>query len=132
MIGEQLVDLRTYLQEQKHQDAVIQRRADGSYLVTVTGVDLPEGWMPRKVDVLFIAPPGYPAAKPDCFWVSPPVRLANNAIPQASNDGNALPYEHVPGRKTTWFSWHLQTWDPNRSTLTTFYNVILQRLYPAR
>lgn len=133
MIGDQFVELQTYLQQERHQDATIQRRADGSYLVTVAGVDLPEGWAPRqKVEILFVAPPGYPAAKPDCFWVSPPIRLANGAIPQAANEGNPLPYDNVQGRRLTWFSWHLQSWDPNLSTLASYYKVILQRLNPAR
>jgi E2/UBC family protein E len=133
MIGDQFLELQKYLQDEKKQDAAIQRRADGSYLVTIAGVQLPAGWTPcEKVEVLFIAPPGYPGAKPDCFWVSPPVRLANGAMPQAANDGNPLPYDHIAGRRLTWFSWHLQTWDPNHSTLASFYKVIQQRLNPAR
>ncbi len=133
MISDQFMELQGYLQEFKHQGSEIQRRTDGSYLVTVKGVDLPEGWAPRRVDVLFVAPPGYPAAKPDCFWVSPPVRLASGAVPQASNEANLLPYDTVSGRKLTWFSWHLQMWDPNnRRGLANYYKVILQRLNPAR
>jgi hypothetical protein len=132
MISEQFLELQGYLQEFKNQAADIQRRADGSYLITVRGVDLPEGWKPRKVDVFFIAPPGYPAAKPDCFWVSPPVRLANGAIPQSANEGTPLPFDLSPGRPLTWFSWHLQMWDPNRSRLEQFYRAIVQRLNPPR
>ena len=132
MITDQFLELQSYLQEEKHQDATIQRRTDGSYLVTVSGVDLPSGWTPQKVDILFVAPPGYPAAKPDCFWVSPPVRLTNGAIPQAANESNVLPYDSIQGRKLTWFSWHLQMWDPNNGTLASYYKVILQRLNPAR
>ena len=132
MISEQFIELQSYLQEFKHQGADIQRRADGSYLITIKGVDLPAGWIQRQVDILFLAPPGYPAAKPDCFWVSPPVRLSNGAIPQAANEGTPLPYDHSPGRPLTWFSWHLQMWDPNRDRLERFYRAILQRLNPAR
>jgi hypothetical protein len=133
MISEQFIELQKYLQEEKHQDAEIQRRADGSYLITVKGVQLANGWTPRTVDILFVAPPGYPGAKPDCFWVSPPVRLANGAIPQAANQTNKLPYDSIQGRQTTWFSWHLQIWDPNsRTGLAKYYKVILQRLNPAR
>ena len=132
MIGEQFQQLKEYLQQFKHQDAEIQRQADGSYLITIKGFDLPEGWNPKKVDILFVAPPGYPAAKPDCFWVSPAIRLANGAIPQAANEGTPLPYDMTPGRPLTWFSWHLQTWDPNRDRLEQFYRVILQRLDPPR
>lgn len=132
MISEQFLELQGYLQEFKNQGADIQRRTDGSYLITIKGVDLPAGWNPRKVDIFFVAPPGYPAAKPDCFWVSPPVRLSNGAIPQSANEGTPLPYDLTPGRPLTWFSWHLQMWDPNRSRLENFYRAIVQRLNPPR
>ena len=132
MISEQFLEFQSYLKEFKNQGADIQRRADGSYLITVTGVDLPTGWYPRKVDIFFVAPPGYPAAKPDCFWVSPPIRLPNGAIPQNANEGTPLPYDLIPGRPLTWFSWHLQMWDPNRSRLEHFYRAIVQRLNPPR
>jgi hypothetical protein len=132
MISEQFLELQGYLQEFKNQGADIQRRADGSYLITIKGVDLPAGWTPRKVDLFFVAPPGYPAAKPDCFWVSPPVRLSNGVIPQSANEGTPLPYDLTPGRPLTWFSWHLQMWDPNRSRLEHFYRAIVQRLNPPR
>jgi hypothetical protein len=132
MISEQFIELQNYLQEFKHQGTEIQRRADGSYLITIKGVDLPAGWNHRKVDVFFIAPPGYPAAKPDCFWVSPPLRLSTGAIPQNANEGTPLPYDPNQGRPLTWFSWHLQMWDPNRDRLERFYRAILQRLQPAR
>ena len=132
MISQQFLELQSYLQEFKHQGAEIQRRADGSYLITIKGVQLPAGWNPRQVDVLFVAPPGYPAARPDCFWVSPPVRLSNGAIPQNASEGTPLPYDVNPARRLTWFSWHLQMWDPNRDRLEQFYRAILQRLNPAR
>jgi hypothetical protein len=132
MISEQFVELQSYLHEFKNQDAEILRRADGSYLITIKGVNLPAGWNPQRVDIFFIAPPGYPAAKPDCFWVAPPVRLSNGAIPQNANEGTPLPYDQTPGRSFTWFSWHLQMWDPNRSRLENFYRAIAQRLNPAR
>jgi hypothetical protein len=133
MISQQFLELQEYLREFKHQGADIQRRADGSYLISVTGVELPTGWKPRKIDVFFIAPPGYPAAKPDCFWVSPRVRIeATGAIPQNANEGTPLPYDLIQGRPLTWFSWHLQMWDPNRDRLEQFYRAIIQRLNPAR
>lgn len=31
-----------------------------------------------------------------------------------------------------WWSWHLQMWNPNQSSLYTFMKVIQQRLNPAR
>jgi hypothetical protein len=132
MIGEQFQDLKSYLQEHGDHEADIQRRADGSYLITIRGMNLPAGWNVPKADLFFIAPPGYPAAKPDCFWVAPILRLASGAIPQNANEGTPLPYDLTPGRPLTWFSWHLQMWDPNHSTLATFFRAIAQRLNPAR
>lgn len=34
-------------------------------------VSLPAGWNRQVSGILFLAPPGYPAAQPDCFWVEP-------------------------------------------------------------
>ncbi len=106
---------------------------NGGHLILVPGVDIGPGWNRRNADVLFVAPPGYPAAQPDCFWVEPDgLRLEGGGTPQASNDANPIPGDVVGGRRTTWFSWHLQTWDPNRDSLLTFFNVVMKRLTPAR
>lgn len=106
---------------------------NGSYLITVPDVDIGAGWNRNTANVIFVAPPGYPAAPPDCFWVTPAeFRLQGGATPQASNDSNPIPGDTNPGRRTTWFSWHLQGWDPNRDSLQTFFKVIMNRLKPAR
>jgi len=109
------------------------RLESGAYLVCVSEVKLPSGWNREAVDVLFVLPPGYPAAPPDCFWVEPVgLRLVDGGTPQNSNDANPIPGDTKQGRQTTWFSWHLQGWDPSRGSLLTYFNVILQRLKPAR
>lgn len=132
MINQQFVELQNYLQTEKGLGAELQRLSNGSHLVTIKGISIGGGWNNTVVDVFFLAPPGYPAAKPDCFWVSPQIRLANGALPQNANDGTQIPGDPTPGRPLTWFSWHLQTWDPNRDKLATFYSVIRKRLSPAR
>lgn len=132
MIEQQFEDLKDYLEAEKHLEAEFCRLATGALLFTVKGVPIKEGWNRRETDVLFIAPPGYPAAKPDCFWVSPRLRLGNGAMPKNSNEGSAIPGDPIPGRPVTWFSWHLQSWDPNRDKLATYYHSILKRLVPAR
>ena len=105
---------------------------NGAYLITVTGVNLGPGWNRNTATVLFVAPPGYPAAQPDCFWVEPAgLRLTGGGTPQNSNDANPIPSD-VGQRQTTWFSWHLQSWNPSRDSLITYFNVILKRLRPAR
>ena len=132
MIEQEFAELQSYLHDKKGCEAEIQRLSTGGYLVTVKKIPIGSSWRPDMVDVLFIASPGYPAAKPDCFWVSPPLRLANGALPQNANDGNPIPGDPMPGRPITWFSWHLQMWDPNRDKLATFYSAIMKRLIPAR
>jgi hypothetical protein len=99
----------------------------GAALITVPDHALPPGWNRTSTTIHFIAPPGYPAAQPDCFWVEPSgFRLQNGGTPQGTNDSNPIP--EVGGKSTTWFSWHLQGWYPNRGSLVTYFTVILRRL----
>lgn len=106
---------------------------NGGFLITVTEVNIGPGWNRDKATVLFVAPPGYPSAAPDCFWVEPgALRLESGATPNASNDGNPIPGDTVPARFTTWFSWHVQAWNPNSDSLLGYYQRILDRLLPAR
>jgi hypothetical protein len=100
----------------------------GAHLITIPNVAIPPGWNRQTATILFLAPPGYPAAQPDCFWIEPgQMRLANGGTPQGSNDSNPIP-GLVPPRQFTWFSWHLQSWNPNRDSLLTYFNVIIKRL----
>jgi len=106
---------------------------NGGMLITVDGVDLGPGWNREKATVLFLAPPGYPAAQPDCFWVQPNgLRLENGTTPEASNDSNPIPGDTMAGRSATWFSWHLSSWNPGHDTMVTYFKVIMNRLKPAR
>jgi hypothetical protein len=110
----------------EYTQASLTRLASGAHLVQLPGVQVPSGWNHSHVTVLFVAPPGYPAAQPDCFWIEPkPFRLSNGGTPQGSNDSNEIP---EVGPRGTWFSWHLQHWNPNTSTLKTYLNVIMRRL----
>jgi len=102
----------------------------GAYLVQIPDVRLPNGWNRTTATVLFVAPVGFPGAKPDCFWLEPGgVRLANGAMPNASNDSSPIP---EVGPRGTWFSWHVQQWSPNRDNLVVYFKAIGQRLSPAR
>jgi hypothetical protein len=122
IIVEQLGGLR-----EDYPNASVERLPSGAHLVTVPHVALPPGWNQQTITILFLAPPGYPAAQPDCFWVEPgQFRLANGGTPQGSNDSNPIP-ELTPPRQFTWFSWHLQSWNPNRDSLFTYFNVIMKR-----
>ncbi|MBK8322348.1 MAG: hypothetical protein IPL06_06305 [Betaproteobacteria bacterium] len=132
MIQEQLAELASYCAKNGLQAPVPTALPSGGTLIRLPAVPV-VGWNRPTADVLFLVPPGYPAARPDCFWVEPQnFRLANGQTPQNANDGNPIPSDIEPGRGTTWFSWHVESWDPSRSSLVTYFNVILGRLSPAR
>ena len=134
MSAEQFAELQTRLRERSPTSlASLLPLPNGGSLIRVTQVALGPGWNRPATDVLFVAPPGYPGAAPDCFWVQPSgLRLSNGGTPQNSNDSNPIPGDNEPGRQTTWFSWHVQGWNPSMNSLWTYYLVILDRLRPAR
>jgi hypothetical protein len=112
----------------------LRRLPSGAHLVEIPEYQLPTGWNLSRATLLFVAPPAFPAAQPDCFWLESigprvPIRLQNGATPQNTNDSNPIP---EVGQRGTWFSWHLQSWNPNTDSLVTFCNVIWKRLKPAR
>jgi hypothetical protein len=107
-----------------------QKLPSGAHLVEIKDYPLVSGWSREAATILFIAPPAFPAAQPDCFWAEPVgLRLANGDTPQASNDASPVP---EVGQRGTWFSWHLQHWNPNKDTLMSYFRVILKRLDPPR
>ncbi len=120
------IERQTEELQQQHPKAKVTPQPTGGYLVEIPDFRMPSGWNQEVVTVLFFAPPGYPAAQPDCFWVEPVgIRLQNGTTPQGTNDTNPIP---GIGPRGTWFSWHLQQWDPNRDSLVTYLKVIKQRL----
>jgi|SRR6185437_8650301 hypothetical protein len=109
-------------------NADLARNPDGSAVVTVPAVPLPQGWSKAAVTVKFVAPVGYPHAKPDCFWADADLTLLGGGQPQASNM-TPIPGSAQPLR---WFSWHISHWDPNRDSFFTYVNVIRERFKDCR
>lgn len=108
--------------------AVLQQLPDGSHLVSIPNIQLPNGWTKGSTEIKFIAPVGYPLARPDCFWGDFDLRLTNGSVPQ-NTGANPIPYiasNHL------WFSWHLSSWNPNSDNLLTYLNVIKRRLHDPR
>jgi E2/UBC family protein E len=124
----------TPLQEQfeilksEYPEASIQQLPSGAALIVIPSFSLPKGWSQDKTTIKFIAPVGYPFAKPDCFWVDQNVRLQNQTMPQSSGL-NAIP---EVGGNHLWFSWHVGQWNPNRDNLSTYVRVIEERLKDPR
>jgi len=96
-------------------------------LVTLPQFPLPPGWNRAATDVYFLAPSGYPLARPDSFWTDGDLRLASRpeALPQNTQFNPA----GVPQMASKlWFSWHLEAWDPNRDDLISWVASIRTRL----
>lgn len=122
-----IFDRQFELLKEQYQGASEKQLPSGARLIEIPNVPLKHGWNRTHVNVFFLAPVGYPGAQPDCFWTDQPcLRVADRPDPpQNSNDQNPIPEE---GMRGTWFSWHLQQWNPNRDSLLTYMNVIQQRL----
>jgi len=111
-----------------HNAAQMLRRPDGSALVSVSGIRLPAGWNATTTTVYFVAPVGYPAARPDCFWTSQSLRLASGTLPT-----NAQVNANYGGPEPLlWFSYHLTSRNPIADNFLTYLNVAQARLREAR
>lgn len=93
--------------------------------ITLPTFVLPAGYNKATTAIHFLAPQGYPFAKPDCFWTDEDLRLATGALPQAANFSTQLP---SLGKNALWFSWHVNDWNANRDDLLTWIASIRERL----
>lgn len=102
--------------------AELQRRDDGTAVISIPDFALPSGWNVAATTVYILVPVGYPHAKLDSFWADGNLRLANNGMPANTGNNNTV------GEGKLWFSYHTSHWNPNLDTLLTYANVIKQRL----
>jgi hypothetical protein len=101
---------------------------EGVDVIKFNGLVLPAGWSTPTTNVYFVVPSGYPIAKPDGFWTDPSLRLASGAPP--TNIGKNQ-HPGVP-EGLHWFSWHANSWNPNRDNLVTYLGVIRKRFEQTR
>jgi hypothetical protein len=92
-------------------------------LVEVPNVQLPDTWNRPSTTVRFLVPLAYPAAPPDSFWTDAGLALRDGRPPQGSR------MQPLPGsgEQLLWFSWHVQQWDPNSHTISSFLEVVKNR-----
>src|SRR4051794_14439822 len=107
----------------KYPSAQLEERSDGTAVVHMPSIPLPDGWSSPTTSVWFLVPMGYPAAQPDCFWAGEELRLANGGMP--SNSG--LQPVAGQGQARLWFSWHLASWRPSLDNVSTYARFIEKR-----
>lgn len=102
------------------------REIDGAgTMVTLPSILLPEGWSKQATAVHFLAPQGYPFAKPDCFWADEDLRLRTGELPQNANFSTPMV---GLSKQALWFSWHTDHWNASRDDLLTWIASIKDRL----
>lgn len=95
--------------------------------IEVPDVPLSDEWNRKSTRIRFLVPLAYPSAPPDCFWADAGVALKGDVEPKGAN------HQPIPGTTESlrWFSWHVQQWNPNAHTISSFFQVILDRLRTA-
>lgn len=102
---------------------------DGGLInLTIRGYDLPPGYDAQKADLLLRLPAGFPDARPDMFWLCPPVAFEVGGQPAGSEQR-----EQYEGR--TWQRWsrHLSDgdWRPGVDSLQSYLRFVRTNLQAA-
>jgi len=102
--------------------------SNGTAVIQLSNFVLPSGWNRTHTTVYFLAPIGYPVARPDTFWTDPDLCLASGGVPVSTGT------QQQPGLPPNlrWFSWHPATWNPNRDSLVTYVEMIRRRFEDRR
>ena len=103
--------------------AQLEPKPDGSAVIRLPAVALPNGWSVAATDVLFVVPVGYPVAKPDTFWADERLRLAGGAMPS----NTSMNANYGGNQQMLWFSFHPNTWNPQLDNLLTYAKLIRRR-----
>lgn len=93
----------------------------GMITLIIRDFELPDGYEPRRVELLLRLHPQFPQVAPDMFWTLPVVSHANGARPQATEI-----MESFQGRSWQRWSRHFTTaqWRPDRDNLRTYLRLI--------
>ena len=114
--------------KESYPQALMEELPSGAVLIIISDFPVPTGWSKDNATLRFLAPVGYPFAKPDCFWVDSDFRLKNGAMPKNAQI-QVIP--EVDG-SYSWFSWHVGHWNPNKDNLSTFVRVVINRFKEAQ
>lgn len=121
--------MRKYLTalERNYPGASIKPLPSGAWMVTVP-MRVAGGWSSDGVDVVLVAPVGFPAASPAHFYTTQEFRLASGMTPYLTSIQWG-PDGATPMRR--WL-WKPEEWSPNRHGLVTFARQIERRFLDYR
>lgn len=119
------VDLQLQRLKERFPDASWRETPGVGHVITLPQFGLPPGWNKQICRVCFIAPQGYPYAKPDCFWTDQDLRLASQAGVPRNTGTNATSPELAA---MLWFSWHAEQWNASSDDLLSWVASIRRRL----
>lgn len=119
------IDVQLQRLKERYPDASWREAPGIGHVITLPQFTLPPGWNKQTCQICFIAPQGYPYAKPDCFWTDQDLRLMSPpGMPQ--NTGNSAGAPDLSGM--LWFSWHTDHWNASRDDLLSWVASIRDRL----
>lgn len=105
-------------------------QADGELInVVISNYELPAGYSVSETDLLLRLPAGFPDARPDMFWLSPPVSYDAGGVPPGSEQR-----EEYLGRSWQRWSRHLgeRDWRPGIDNLQSYVRFVRTNLQSAR
>lgn len=120
------IDVHLQRLRERFLDATWREQPGLGYVITLPQVSLPAGWNKQSCRVAFVAPQGYPYAKPDCFWTDQDLRLASRPGAPPQNTGQSPVAPELASM--LWFSWHTDHWNASRDDLLTWVASIRVRL----
>lgn len=120
------VEIQLQRLKERHPDASWREATGIGHIITLPQFTLPAGWNKRSCQVCFIAPQGYPYAKPDCFWTDQDLRLISSPSALPQNTGRSPVAPELS--QMLWFSWHAEQWNANRDDLLSWIASIRDRL----
>lgn len=98
---------------------------DGSVVLIIGPVQLPNGWSTHASRVVIVVPPGYPEQRPQGFYAESELKLAGGTAPKTSSQAT------IAGEPVTSFCWNPANWDHARDGLWKYAKLMAERFSEA-
>jgi hypothetical protein len=98
---------------------------DGSVMLVIGPVQLPQGWATPTSRIVMVVPPGYPEQRPTGFFAEPGLQLVGGTEPKSSGQTT------VAGETATSFCWNPANWDSAKDGLWKYAKLMAERFAEA-